>query len=429
MKKRAIVAAIGLALGSQGALAADASVEQKIEILQQEIEALKAQLNTSAQPAAGAPAAQPQAAPAAAGPSLPGHSETVHWQERLQQSRTVIGGYGEINYNNYRDSSKNDVLDLKRFILFFGHNFNDWISLRSELEVEHAFVEGGEDSGEVAMEQAYLNFHFSDRFNLRTGLQLMPLGFLNETHEPPTYYGVERNEVETRIIPSTWRELAVGLQGEAVPGLEYNVGVSTAPDASKFGNPANGFRSMRQSGGQANANEFAVYGALNYRGLPGLLVGGGVFTGNTGGRKDAAGNSLVGGDARLTLWDLHAQYNWQNLQVRALYARGTLDDAGAISAATASTAPKAFYGWYVEPAYTVWRKGDMRLTPFARYERYNTQDEVAAGLVADPKNDERVLTYGASLYPTRNVVFKADYQDFDKDDAKDRFNLGVGYMF
>lgn len=423
MKKHVLLTALALAFNAHNALAAEPTVEQKIDILQQEIEALKAQLHArNAQPASSAARASQASQPTSAGKEL--------FAQKVEQSgsgQTTLGGYGELTYNNYRDSTRNDILDLKRFVLFFGHNFNDWISLRSEFEMEHAKVEGGESSGEAAMEQAYLNFRFNDALNLRTGLQLMPLGFLNETHEPTTFFGVERNEVETRIIPSTWRELAVGLQGEVAPGLEYHAGVSSSPDAGKFSGPASGFRSMRQEGMKANANNLAVYGALNYRGLPGLLVGGGLFTGNTG-QNGASNPALKGVDARLTLWELHSQYNWQNLQVRGLYARGTLNDAGAVSDATGQVAPKAFYGWYVEPAYTVWSRRDMRLTPFVRYERYNTQAEVAAGFSADPKNDERVITTGLNFYPARNVVLKADYQNFDKNN-NDRVDLGVGYMF
>lgn len=319
-------------------------------------------------------------------------------------------------------------MDLHRFVLFFGHKFNDWISLSSELEVEHAFVEGDE-GGEVAMEQAYLNFHFSDAVNLRTGLQLIPMGFLNEIHEPPTFFGVERNEIETRIIPSTWRELAVSLTGQPVPGLEYHVGVSNGLAVGDEFDADKPLKKFRQGGSEASANDLAFYGALNYRGLPGLTLGGSVFTGNMG-QNGAKNPALEGIDARATLWDLHAQANIRNFHLRALYARGTISDAGALSNVVSSgSVPEAFYGWYVEPAYTVWQSGDKKLIPFARYERFNTQDEMPTGIAADPDSDEQVTTLGMNFYPTANVVFKADYQDFDKVSTNDRWNLGVGYMF
>jgi hypothetical protein len=139
-------------------------------------------------------------------------NERVRMQHTNEQdgsaksAATTIGGYGEFNYNNYRDGSVKDQADLRRFVLFFGHDFNDRLQLFSELEVEHAGVEGGSGGGEVAVEQAYLQYMLSDVTKVRAGLLLMPGGFLNEYHEPPAYFGVERNEVETRILPSTWRD-------------------------------------------------------------------------------------------------------------------------------------------------------------------------------------------------------------------------------
>jgi hypothetical protein len=379
-----------LVLAAQTAYAADPSVEEKLEVLQREIDQIKSQQ-------AGRP------------------------------TETVLGGYGEAIYNNYRRSERADRADLRRFVLFFGHRFNERLRFNSELEVEHGFIEGGE-GGEVAVEQAYLEYGLSPRANLRAGLMLVPLGILNETHEPPTFFGVERNQVESLIIPSTWRELGIALQGQATPGLEYNVGVSTSLDAGKFEEPGKGLREARSAGSEAAASDLALFAALNYRGVPGLLLGGGVFTGNTGqdGTSNAALKSVKG---RLTLWDVHAKYTMGDLELQALYARGSLGDAGAISAATGEAAPKSLYGWYAQAGYHVWKRGDADLAPFVRFERYNTQREVADGFAADPLNDERVTTVGVNFKIHPQVVFKADYQNFRADNTLDRVNLGVGYMF
>ncbi|HEX7053683.1 MAG TPA: porin [Burkholderiales bacterium] len=392
-----IVTSTGLALGVQAAYAADPSLEEKVQVLQREIDQLKGQV-------AGSRAA-----------------------DTGSRGATTIGGYGELIYNNYRESERSDQADLRRFVIFLGHRFNERLRFHSELEVEHAFVEGGE-GGEVAMEQAYLEYGLTPRANVRAGLMLVPLGILNETHEPPTFFGVERNQVESVIIPSTWRELGVALQGEATPGLEYNVGLSTSLDSGRFEEPEKGLRETRSGGGEAAANDLGVFAALNYRGIPGLLVGGGLFTGNTG--HDGASNSaLEDVSARVTLWDVHARYAVGGWDLQALYARGTLSDADAVSAASGEVAPKSLYGWYVQAAYHVWKRGDLDLAPFVRFERYNTQHEVADGFAADPLNDEKVTTVGANFYLHPQVVLKADFQNFRADDTKDRFNLGVGYMF
>lgn len=416
MKRSTLALALAAAFATTPVFAAP-TLEEKLQILQQEIDQIKAQLATRRDARPG---------PAVADSAASGEP----WSKRFESSsaKTVVGGYGEAIYNNLRDGSKKDEADLRRFVLFFGHKFNDRLRFNSELEVEHAAIEVGGPGGEVAMEQAYLEYGLSDKVNLRAGLMVVPLGILNETHEPPTFFGVERNQVESLIIPSTWRELGLALQGEATPGLEYNVGVSTSLDSGKFGAPQKGLREARTAGSKAAANDLAVFGAVNYRGIPGLLLGTGVFSGNTG-QDGASKAALKGVGARLTLWDAHVKYAVGNLDLQALYARGTLGDADKISLATGKVAPKSLYGWYAQAGYHIWKQGDMDLAPFVRYERYNTQQEVAAGFIADPLNDERVTTVGLNFKPHPQVVFKADYQKFNTDRTKDRFNLGVGYMF
>ena len=143
----------------------------------------------------------------------------------LSKSSTTIGGYGNAFYqrNSNLGTSR---LDLERFVLFTGHKFNDQISVFSELEVEDAKVTGGESGGEVSIEQAYLKFNLNANQYIVAGLFLPRIGILNENHLPNTFNGNERNYVETFIIPSTWRELGVGLYGNLnnLP-INYSVGV------------------------------------------------------------------------------------------------------------------------------------------------------------------------------------------------------------
>src|SRR5882672_8609503 len=284
------------------------SIEQKIDALQQEVERLKQESR----------ARKEQAAPATA-----------------SDSTTSIFGYGEFNYNRFRDSDRASKADLRRFVIGFGHRFDDQLSFNSEVEIEHAIASAG-DRGEIEMEQAYLNYKFSDAVNVKGGLFLIPLGILNETHEPPTYYGVERNQVETRVIPTTWRELGAGVHSVVGEGLRYDAGITTNFDSGKLDDPATGIRSGHQEGQLANARNLAAYGALNYR-RAGLLVGGGVFAGNTG-QNGASNPALQGVSARLTLWDVHAQYRVAGLDLQALYAAGSLGDSDRLNAAILANA-------------------------------------------------------------------------------------------
>ena len=427
MKRRYLAAAITLAFVTQVAVAADASVEQKLEILQRELDELRAELakmkSQQLAPASGQPSTAASAPASVSSGTMNG----------LAAGSNTFGGYGELHYNNYRDGDKKDEIDFHRFVLFYGHKFNDNLRFYSELEVEHALVEGG--GGAVELEQAFLDYRINDAFNIRAGAFLIPMGILNETHEPPTFFGVERNEVESRIIPSTWREAGVGVIGEIVNGLRYDVGITSSLDAGKWGEPDKGIREMRTELREAAAHDFAFFGALNYRGIPGLAVGASIFTGNTG-QNGVTDSALKNVNGHLLLWDVHAQYRLGGLEMRALYARGTLGDADKISAAAIArsgdatqVAPSSFWGYYAEAGYHFRLGDEMELAPFVRYERYNTQASVPSGFSANPKNNERVTTLGVNFKLHPKVVFKADYQDFKEDPKKDRFNLGVGYMF
>lgn len=402
LARRISLAVIALAIALPSATQAQ-TIEQKIEQMQKEIDSLKAETQQREQP------------PAAA-------------------EDTSVFGYGEFNYNRYRDPDHTTKADLRRFVVGFGHRFDERLSFMSELEFEHGVV-SSEDKGEAEIEQGYLNYRFSDAVNAKGGLFLIPLGILNEKHEPPTFYGVERNEVETRIIPTTWRELGAGVHGLVSEGLRYDFGVTTGFDAGKLDDPSTGVRSGHQEGQLANARDLSVYGALNYR-APGWLLGGGYFTGNTG-QNGQSNPALKGVAARLKLWDVHAQYSAAGFDVQALYARGTLGDADRINAAnlassaTPSAAPKLFWGWYTQAAYHLYRKGNVDFAPFLRYERYeiHQQEDPANGLFQDPNNFERVTTVGFNFKVHPQVVIKSDYQAYRTDKNKSRFNVGLGYMF
>jgi hypothetical protein len=386
-------------------LARAQSTEQKIDALQREIDRLKTDVARV-------------------------RSDT----QRASESATSIFGYGEFNYNRFHDSERTSKADVRRFVLGFGHRFNDRLSFNSEVELEHA-IASSEDEGEIELEQAYLNYRFSDAVNMKGGLFLIPLGILNLTHEPPTYYGVERNEVETRIIPTTWRELGFGVHGAlGIQGLRYDVGVTTGFNSGKLDDPNTGIRSAHQEGSQADAHDLSVYGALNWQG-PGLLIGGGLFTGNTG-QNGQANTALRGVNARLTLWDVHAKYSRAGWDLQALYARGTLGDAQQVNAvtsvaATPFAAPRSMKGWYGQAAYHVYRRGDIDVAPFVRVERIDIRQEedAALGVFQDPNNLERIRTIGVNFYVHPQVVLKADVQRYSTDRTKDRLNLGLGYMF
>jgi len=402
-----------------------ATVDQKLQILQQEIDDLKAQARRSA-----APTQQ-------ASPYSLDYSSMLDRSSGLASGGTNIVGYGEVGYGKFRQSG-NATADLQRFVFGFNHRFDERLTLHSEVEFEHAIV-SKDDHGEAEIEQAWLNCKMSDAVNLKGGLFLIPLGILNETHEPPTYYGGIRNQVETRIIPTTWRELGAGVHGIVGEGIRYDVGITTNFDSGKLDDPTTGIRSAHQEGQLANARNLAVYGALNYR-RPGLLVGGGVFTGDTG-QNGASNPALRGVSARLTLWDVHAQYRVAGLDLQALYAAGSLGDSDKLNAAilanatangtTPFAAPKTIRGGFVQAAYHSYKRGNFDVAPFVRYERIDIkqQEDPANGQLQDPNNIERIKTFGVNFWVHPHVVLKADVQRYAIDKSQDRLDLGLGFMF
>ena len=349
-----------------------------------------------------------------------------------------IGGYGEALYQNFDDerddgvpSDRTDTIDLARAVFYFGYKFDDHFLFNSEIEYEHGTTgEGAEEKGEVSVEFAYLDYLYRPELNVRAGLVLIPLGFINELHEPPVFLGARRPDVERRIIPATWRELGVGVFGDAGP-FAYRAYLVNGLDAAGFG-PSSPLREGRQGGSNARAEDFAVTGRLDFTGVPGFLLGASGYTGNSAQGRRVFGRAF---DARATLLDAHAEWRWRGFQARALAVRGTIDDAADVALLHASVfeaPPSRFVGTYVEAGYDVlFGRGSASLVPFARWEQFDTQDEVPRGFAADPANDVRVWTFGLQYRPIPQVVLKTDYQDV-RNEARtgvNQWNVALGWLF
>ena len=314
--------------------------------------------------------------------------------------RTTIGGYGELHYNNREGD---DEVDFHRFVLYFGHEFTENIRFFSELELEHALAGEGK-SGEVELEQAWIEADITDHHRLRAGLDIVPVGLVNYTHEPNTFYGVERPEVEVRIIPSTWWEAGISLNGELAPGWNYDVvlhsGLSTTTN----------IRSGRQKVSEANADHPAVTARLRYTGIPGLEVGSS-FQYQSDITAGVADNSA-------TLFEGHVDWKHRTgLGLRALYTRWDLDDVLSIAGDDTQ------YGYYIEPAYRFplgFISGEVGV--FARWSELD---------YGNTKEEERI-GFGINYWPIDQVAFKFDWiniDDVDADTSADTFNLGLAYQF
>ncbi len=422
------VEALRRALSSRDS-AESAAVRRQIEALTREIETLRL----------GADVA-PRADSAVAGLG-PAASKVYRVRDGVS-----IGGYGEVLYQNFAAerqdgtaSGQRDQVDALRAIVYVGYKFDERFLFNSEIEFEHGSTD---QAGSVSVEFAYLDMRITPGLGARAGLLLVPMGFINELHEP-LFLGTTRPATESAIIPTTWRENGVGLFGD-LGDLGWRAYVINGLDAvgggpSRAGGfSASGLRGGRQKGSRALIEDPAVVVRADYvpqNALRGLTLGASAYVGNSGqGATDASGRTI---GARTTIWEGHAQYRAHGLDLRGLYARAALDDVEALNAARglsgAQSIGEALTGGYLHAGYDLLFRAPTthELIPYVRWERIDTQAQVPAGASASPANDRTSVLLGAAWKPITNIIVKADYQRHTNRATSgiDQFNVVLGYIF
>ena len=327
-------------------------------------------------------------------------------------SKSTIGGYGELHYNNLEDENGDDTksIDFHRFVLFFGHEFNDRLRFFSELELEHSIAGDGK-KGEIELEQAYIEYDISQKSRVKGGLFLTPVGIINETHEPNTFYGTERNPVEKNIVPATWWAAGAMFSGELAQGFSYDVAATSGLDVSKGGSKTSyKIRDGRQKVSKALAENLAYTGRLKWTAIPGVELA------VTAQYQDDMTQSQDPTAGSATLFETHAVVQQGNFGLRALYATWDLDGTGPEAQGYDEQT-----GWYIEPSYRI----NEHFGVFARYNEWDNQ----AGDNTDSEYDQ--IDLGVNWWPHQNVVVKLDYQAQDKPAGgeSDGVNLGLGYEF
>jgi len=345
--------------------------------------------------------------------------------------RTSLSGYMDFHYNKpeFADGS----LDFHRFVLLVTHSFSDRIRFVSEIEIEHALVEGGEEKGELELEQAYVDFLLSRRFNVRAGMMLMPVGIINERHEPPVYYGVERPFVDTVIVPTTWFETGAGIHGEVGRGWRYRAFVTAPLNAAEF-SADEGIREGKQKGSQANAGRVGTTGRLEYVGLRGLTAGASWWAGRSGFEFRPRF------DVPATVAEADARYSRNRFEGRAQFAQVWIDNADLLNDALTRRVgvdpniARVLRGFYVEGGYRfieAARFGDVGA--FVRYENFDTQYRMAGGGIALPQFDRDAWMMGATYWPDPDIAIKSDYTVVRNRSGfiqvPNSFNLGLGWWF
>ena len=345
----------------------------------------------------------------------------------LSESRLHFHGYGEVHYNNPEtgtmDQDAPARADVHRFVLGWTYEFTPTIRLDAEVDYEHA-------ARELELEYAHLDFDLLPTLTARAGSLLMPVGPLNEFHEPPTFYSVERPYVQNGIIPTTWQENGVGVVGRAGAGaLGYRAYLVTGLDAEGF-DAMSGIRGGRTHSSEALAEDLAGVARLEYATGAGLSLGASGYYGGADHGRAGLGDVSVG------ILTADARFRRHGFDLRGVIARVTVDGADSVSAVTGEAVGEAMQGFYAEAAYDVLRRDRAperrrALVLFARFERFDTHEEMPEGIPADPAADRKVVTAGIAFQPIEKISLKADFEHWEDgaDDELDRFNLGAAFMF
>ena len=353
-----------------------------------------------------------------------------------QDGGLSIGGYGEVRFR--AEENKDNIYDALRAVLYVGYKFSDQWVLNSEIEFEH----GGKS--DVYVEFLNLDYLHSESVNFRVGLILLPMGYVNQLHEPTFYYGASRPEVERTIIPSTWRENGAGFFGRIGSRFAYQAYAVSSFNGSKFN--ASGFRGGRQKGMKALTNDwsFVVRGDVDV--AFGLAAGASVYYGHQGQGQEVGGAAV--GNLATTIYELHAEFQRSGLTVRGLFSQAFVGDPDSlnfgIAVASMGSDPADGYlaetllGGYVEAAYDVMPlalpNSKMSLEPFFRYERVDTQAKMqSATYDRSPEYDRHLYTAGLQFKPIPQLVFKLDYrwivQESNGADLARQIEFGAGYVF
>ncbi len=369
-------------------------------------------------------------------------NETKNNKEKSE--KLTIGGYGQIDYNQpFNDTARsNGNLDVHRMVILMGYQFNDKVNFVTEIEFEHVV--------EVFVEQAYINYKVAEPFSIRAGLMLIPMGIINEYHEPPTYNGVERPNIDNTIIPTTWREIGAGFVGNvdklSIKYQAYVVNGFLGYNGGGTLRGSDGFRKGRQKGAESTISSPNYSAKIDFYGISGLKIGAAAYVGktqstlyngllnsDTTGALARADSSVVG----LTMFGLDARYQYKAFQFRAQVIQATITNSDAYNTFTGKDLGSSMLGYYGEIDYDVLsifkKEAKEKVILFGRYEFYDTHDKVAKGTDKNDSYTRTDITFGINYKVSDGAVFKADYQLLDNkaegNTPSKQINLGVGVWF
>jgi hypothetical protein len=339
----------------------------------------------------------------------------------------TVGGYAEVDYN--QPEGANGELDVHRLVMLLGYKFSDKVQFVTEIEYEHV--------KEVYIEQAFLNYSLNDNVNLRGGLMLVPMGIVNEYHEPTTFNGVERPKVDKSIVPTTWREIGVGVTGRF---NDVNLGYQAylfngfaSVNGDKVLGGSNGLRNGRQKGAESTINTPNLSAKIDYYGISGLRLGLSGYFGRTQAADDI--QDIDGADVGVSMFGFDARYIKKRFSARGQYIHTLITDADAYNTLYDTNLGSELKGWYAEVAYNLLPlRKEQKIDAFVRYEMYDTHAATSdASIDRNLSYNRNEWTAGLSYHVAPGAVVKADYQLFDNaiegNKTKGQLNIGFGVWF
>lgn len=351
---------------------------------------------------------------------------SIYSQEK--PSNLSIGGYGQIDFSHPKNEVAN--IDVHRMVLFVGYQFNDKVSFESEIEFEHV--------KELEVEQAFLNYKLGSKITAKAGLMLVPMGLINQTHEPTTFFTVERPDQDHDIIPSTWTQIGIGLTGTidkiAVKYQAYIFdGIKSYQNGTSFIRGIDGLRKGRQNGAEAFSSQANFSTKINYFGIKGLNMGLAGYFGNTQTTDIAIKGSYVG----VSMIGIDATYLKNDWIFRTQYVVNNLSNTEAYNTLTGRDIGSKMEGFYIETAYNILplinKDASEKLLIFSRYETYDTHANVAGLLIKNKAFDRTITSFGFNYFMAPGAVFKTEYQIRENKvigfDVANQFNMGIGISF
>jgi len=317
------------------------------------------------------------------------------------KSPLSIGGYGKMDYyhKSNEGSSNTDNIDVYRFIPYIGYKFTDNIIMNTEIEFEHGgSKDGATGDGYVIIEFMYLDFLFNKNINLRVGNQLLPMGLINEKHEPTLFTTTQRPNTSKKLIPSTWHENGVMAYGDIVDNLSYKVGAFSALQLDRGVGEGNDWLrdsrlgSFRVDDKNGERLGFAGVARVDYTGINGLFVGTSAYV-----------------DSNLMMVDAHFDYNLDAFRTYGVYTQTNRSE-------TVIGEPEKAKGGFINIGYDILSltKIQNKMPLFVQYESVSAQDEITGGTSVDSTD---TITVGINYFPHEQVVLKADFA-MSKDNSK-----------